>query len=145
MVFGRERNLAGVPYDLPRECEGAAQFFERCRDLERSAAEKLNALHATETANRNATRSGPAPYQAGDLVWALRPRNTGVTKFETWWVGPAEVVRRTGALSYEVRVKPNVVMDLHCDQLKPFLWDRLQGDHVELFHHMAGYTPRAQS
>ena len=141
IVFGRDRNLAGVPYTHPRECEGATEFFERCKNLEKIASEKLKSLHKTEISNKNASRAKPPPYGVGDWVWVLRPRNSGVTKLETWWVGPCEVVRRTGDLSYEVRVKPNVVQDLHCDQMKPFQGDRLNGSAIELFHHMSGYTP----
>ena len=46
-------------------------------------------------------------------------------------------------MSYQVRVKPNVVQDLHMDQLKPFVGDRLEGPCVELYHHSTGYHPMA--
>ena len=111
--------------------------------VEKQAAARLNATHKEEIAKKNALLTKPAPYAANDWVWVLRPRGSGVSKLDTWWVGPAQVIRRTGDLSYEVRVKPNVVQDLHMDQLKPFIDDRLEGPCVELFHHTTGYRPMA--
>ena len=84
----------------------------------------------------------PLPYQVGDWVWVLRPKGGG-NKLDTWWVGPACVVRRTGDLSYQVRVKPEVVQDVHMDQLKPYIGDTLRGSCVHLYHHMTGYQPMA--
>ena len=145
IVFGRERNTAGVPYELSRECEGAQAFFTRMEVIDRQVAGKLNELHKRDAQRINAGRTMPSTYAIGEWVWVLRPRGSGVSKLDTWWVGPAEVIARTGALSYQVRVKPRVVQDVHHDQLKPYQGDRLEGQGVELFHHMSGYRPMETS
>lgn len=139
LMFGRERNIAGVPYELVRECEGSVDFFARIQELERLAADALNAQHKAEAERINARRSKPAPYHPGDLVWYLRPRGSHVSKLDTWWLGPCRVVRRTGDLSYEIAVKPNVMQEVHMDQLKPYWEDVIHGTGVELFHFSSGY------
>ena len=139
IVFGRDRNLAGQPYEVERECEGASSFFLRMEALDRQVAAELNCQHEVEARRLNAHRPVPTAFKAGDLVWVLRPRTTQVSKLDTWWVGPAKVEQRIGDLSYRVRVKPDLVHDVHRDQLKPYVEDVLERSHVDLFHHMAGY------
>ena len=139
MLFGRERNLAGVPYTIPRECEGAEAFFTRMEGIEREAAAYLNKIHRRESDRVNSQRSDGVVYAEGDWVWVLRPRNSGVSKLDTWWVGPTQIVKRVGERSYQVRVKPSVVQDVHVSDMKPFVGDRVSGSCVELFHHMTGY------
>ena len=82
-----------------RECEGAKVFFDRLEELDKIVAEKLNHQHETDMRNRNFSLAKPLPYQVGDWVLVLRHKGGG-TKLDTWWVGPACVVRRTGDLSY---------------------------------------------
>ena len=139
LMFGRDRNLAGAPYELVRECEDSKEFFLRMEELDRLASEALNAQHIAEARRVNAGRSMPPPYHPGDLVWYLRPRGSQVSKLDTWWLGPCKVLRRTGNLSYEIVVKPNVTQDVHLDQLKPYCEDVLHGTGVELFHYSSGY------
>ena len=139
IVFGRERNLAGAPYEIERECEGAQAYFTRMESLDRKVADELNRQHAQEAQRLNASRARPQPFQEGDVVWVLRPKSSNVSKLDTWWVGPAKVTRRIGDQSYQVLVKPGVVHDVHMDQLKRYVDDTLEGSRVELFHHSTGY------
>ena len=66
-----------------------------------------------------------------------------MSKLDTWWIGPTQVVQRTGELSYQVLSKPGVLHDVHHDQLKLYVEDVVEGDSVELFHHTTAYTPLA--
>ena len=141
ILFGRDRNLAGVPYETPRECEGAQNFFNRMDELDRCIANTLNERHWKDAQRISAERIPPTPYQVGDWVWMLRPKGSHVSKLDTWWVGPAEVIQRVGDMSYQIRVKPGVIQDVHMDQLKPYTGDRVEGEAIELFHHMTGYIP----
>ena len=143
IIFGRDRNLAGAPYSEERECEGAKVFFDRMEDLDKKVAKCLNEEHKKIVERINAKLTKPQPYQVGDWVWVLRPKGGKLSKLDTWWVGPAQVVRRTGELSYQVRVKPDVVRDVHMDQLKSFHGDKLEGSCVHLYHHQTGYQPMA--
>ena len=145
MLYGRDRNLAGVPYTEPRECESALKFFQRMEEIDKKISEKLNTLHIKENERHNAPLKEPTPFKPGDWVWVLRPRGSNVSKLDTWWVGPVEVVKRVGNLSYQVKIKTGVVQDVHMDQMKPFNWDRLQGPSVPLYHHTTGYQPMATS
>ena len=139
IVFGRERYVAGIPYEIPRECEGAHAFFTRMEALDREVASILNKRHEQEAERVNAGRMAPDPFVVGDRVWVLRPKGSGMSKLDTWWVGPCEVTGRVGDLSYRVQVKPGVVQDVHRDQLKPWVEDALEGGGVPLFHHSTGY------
>ena len=144
VVFGRERPLASLPYDPVRECEGAQQFFDRMKALDEKVAHVLNQTHWQEAQRVNASRVHPTPYGPGDKVWLLRPKDAA-TKLDTWWVGPTQVVKRVGDISYQVMVKPGLVQDVHHDQLKPFVEDVVAGPPVELFHHMTGYQGISQT
>jgi hypothetical protein len=143
VVFGRERYLAGVPYEPLKECEGAQAFFDRMDDLDKRVAQVLNQQHWQEARRINASRPKPSAYQPGDRVWLLRPKDSAVSKLDTWWVGPTQVVQRTGDLSYQVWTKPGVLHDVHHDQLKPYVDYVVAGDAVELFHHATAYLPLA--
>ena len=135
IMFGRDRNLAGLPYEPPRQCEEATQFFDRMEALDKKLSTTLTEQHWTEMAQQNITRHTRPPFKTGDWVWVLRPQNPTVSKVDTWWVGPVKVIRRTGNSSYEVLLKPGVPHDAHMDQLKPFV----TGESIELYHFQPGY------
>lgn len=54
---------------------------------------------------------------------------------ETWWLGPAKILRRVGASSYQVVHKPGEVWDVHRDFLKPYEHDDFLGTAVPLYYH----------
>ena len=71
--FGRERPLAGVPYQPPVECEDAVAFFERKKVVDRAVAKLLNEKHLKKEVWVNRSRAQPPPFLVGDLVWYIRP------------------------------------------------------------------------
>ena len=44
-LFGRPRNLSGLPYILEKECEDAQQFFDKMELLDKRIALHLDRLH----------------------------------------------------------------------------------------------------
>ena len=139
LMFGRERNLAGLPYEPVKECQAATEFFDRMEEIDRVVAQRLNAKHRTQVARENATRSDPLEYQIGQWVWVLRPRTSKVSKLDTWWVGPVKVLSRTGAASYQVALRPGMAYDVHVSGLKPWVGEQLEGEPTELSHNLSGY------
>ena len=105
--------------------------------VDQLVAKVLNEKHEQDARRVNQNRTKPPPYQPQEWVWLLRSPNTG-TKLETWWVGPMQVVRRVGDQSYQVEIRPGVMHDVHQDQMKPFVEDRVGGPKVELYHHVTG-------
>ena len=143
IVFGRPRNIAGLPYDIVRRCEGADYFMSRMDKVDKYVARKLREGHVVEAEQINKRRKAPPPYHVGDWVWVLRPRGGDVSALDTWWVGPCQVVGQEGAQSYKVTVKPDKVRDIHASHMKPFWQDVIEGEPIELFHHMTGYKSLA--
>ena len=105
ILFGRERPLAGVPYQPPVECENAQAFFERQKVVDRVVARLLNEKHPKKEVWVNQNRVQPPPFLVGDLVWYQRPPDSG-DKLASRWIGPAKVVAREGENSYKIEVKP---------------------------------------
>ena len=140
VLFGRERGEPGVPYSIPRECEGATVFFDRMARVDVQVAKALNDAHAEVQRSKNAKRVKRPPFKVGDWVWVKRPKSSPLTaKLDTWWVGPTEVVKRLEDQSYEVRIKPNRLMEVHASDLKPYEEDRLAGRPIELFHYLPSF------
>ena len=55
-------------------------------------------------------------------------------------MGPAQVIKRKGENSYQVRVKPGWDLDVHVDQVKPYISDDISSKGVN-FHFQIG-TPQ---
>ena len=122
-VFGRERNLAGAPYQPPRECPTATEFCRRMELSDRAIAEALNEAHAKVQAEVNQHRRPRPPFVEGDWVWLMRPPGVTGPKMDHWWKGPYRVAARTGQSSYTLFLGPNQTQEAHLDQLKPCHWD----------------------
>ena len=122
-----------TPYVSVREHNN---FFQRMEELDKSIAKLLNERHWKDAQRINTGRESPTPDQIGDWVWMLRPKGTHVSKLDTWWVGPAELIQRVSNMSYQIRVKPAVVQDVHMDQRKPYT-----GRGVDVVYHVTGYVP----
>ena len=131
IVFGRHRSDASIPYEPLRECETATTFFDRMDHVDKIVANSLNEKNKAEMARINVNGSKKTPFQVNEWVWVLRPKSTYASKLDTWWIGPAKILRRVGDQSYEVQLKPNVTQDVHINHLKPFVEDRVQGKHIE--------------
>ena len=84
MVFGRDRNLAGVPYEQLRECEGATEFFDRVEKMEKVASHHLNALHEAEVARHNAKLKKP-PRSKREIGFGFC--DPGVLGLQNWKLG----------------------------------------------------------
>jgi transposase InsO family protein len=50
ILFGRQRPLANLPYEPPRECEDAKEFFKRMARMDQEVADRLNKEHEKEEA-----------------------------------------------------------------------------------------------
>ena len=140
-MFGRDRNLAGSPYVEPRECESAFKFFKRQEAMDIQISQRMNVLHKKEESRVNSKLSDPMSFQPGDRVWVLRPKGSFVSKFDTWWVGPALVQSRKGKMSYTVRVSEGAVQHVHRDQLKLVEGGALTGTSIPLYYHTKNYHP----
>ena len=124
--------MANLPYTPPQECEDAAQFFRKMKEIDDRVATRLNEKHekAAERVNRN--RRDFEPFQVADLVWYLRPEDAG-DKLDSRWLGPGVIVARIGGNSYEVELKPGFTVNAHRSALKAFVKDPTTEDHTPLF------------
>ena len=127
IVFGRDRNLAGLPYNPTHECEEAGQFMDRMEQLDKTVAETLNRVHAAAQGETNRGRKAREPPKVGDKVWVLRPKGVGGNKISTWWLGPYKVVQRVGQSSFQIQIRPGMIQDVHLDQIKPYVIDEVLG------------------
>jgi hypothetical protein len=132
LVFGRERNMAGIPWQPVHECRDAEEFLDQMRALDTKLAEALNAAHARVAQERNKRRQVKNPLKKGTWVWLLKPRQVGGFKAERWWRGPYQIVQRTGVNSYQVHTERGTAYDVHRDQLKICNWDTSLGEGVPL-------------
>ena len=136
VVFGRDRNLAGIPYQPERLCEDASQFLSRMEKLDVQVAQELNRVHAREAQAVNRRRKARKVVGVGSKVWVLRPKGVGGNKMQSWWEGPCEVTAQTGAASFEVRVgRTGVTKAVHMDQIKEYLEEEVQGRGFPLRYH----------
>jgi hypothetical protein len=132
MVFGRERNLAGIPWQPVRECMEVQDFLKHMEAMDRKVAQALNDAHDKIQKRVNNKRKAKAPFEDGDWVWLMSPKKVGGQKIERWWKGPFQVVQRTGEASFQIRTDKSVMYDVHRDQLKPCIWDMGLGDSYPL-------------
>ena len=76
----------------------------------------------------------PPPLAVGDLVWYLRPPDSG-DKLATKWIGPTMVTAREGDSSYEIEVKPGFFMKAHRGALKLYTPEKFSVELIHLFFH----------
>ena len=122
-MFGRERALAGLPWEPPRECWEAENFFDTMRQMDEDIARLLMEAHEKIAERVNARRQSGTPPQVGEWVWYLRPKEIGGNKLQSWWLGPYKVLDRVGERSYRLRTPQGEVFDAHEDQVKPCVWE----------------------
>ena len=134
ILFGRPRPLANLPYDPPKECEDANQFFARMQEIDVRVAKVLNKLHKETMEKRSEGRGKPKPFAPGDKCWYRRPENSG-NKLDSRWLGPVEIVTREGKHSYTILVKPGLEIKAHRIFLKPYMEDTYNRDPIPLFYH----------
>jgi hypothetical protein len=95
ILFGRERPLGGVPYEPPKECEDAQQFFKRMKEIDEKVAMVLNHTHEVQARRINQGRRGVGPGQPDTYP----PTGGG---------GPARVLRAGGPMG--TRNQPGAVV-----------------------------------
>ena len=134
IVFGRQRPLASLPYEPVHESEDALTFFARQEKIDKEISRVLQEKHKKREDWLNAKRNDPPPFKVGDLVWYLRPPNSG-NKLDSRWLGPAAVVRRDNDRSYEIELKPQYFIKAPRNLLKAYVEDRVVGRPTELFVH----------
>ena len=132
IMFGRERTLAGLPWDPPRECQEASDFFAEMKHIDEEVARFMSEAHEKWANRINAHRKAGTPPAVGDWVWYLRPREVGGNKLQSWWLGPYKVVERVGERSYQVRTPRGEVLDVHLDQIKPCHWEMPESSGIPL-------------
>ena len=117
IIFGRPRPIAGLPYDPPRECENSGEFLICMEEIDRKVAHIINEKHKLLASRLNKARREREVLEIGSKVWYRRPENSG-TKLDSRWLGPALVVAREGAHSYQIEVKPGTFIKTHRSFLK---------------------------
>ena len=135
ILFGRDRNEAGIPYQPPKECENATHFMKIMSEYDKKVATFYQEILANQQALINAKRKEKSSFHEGDVVWVLRAQPPSGNKLESWWLGPAKVIQRVVDSSYKVLLKPGVIYDVHKDWLKPYVEDNFLGTGVPLFFH----------
>ena len=135
MVFGRDRNLAGLPYSEKRECEDARVFMDRQKEIDRVLSDKMNRLHEENSARYNSHRRERRNFTVGQQVWVIKPKQVGGHKISKWWVGPFKIIRRVGRDVFILEVKQGETVEAHSDQIKLFHADEILQGGIPLFHH----------
>ena len=134
VVFGRHRPMAGLPYRPLREAEDALSFMKRMKDQDVAMAAKLNDIQIRRAKSTNARRKEPPPLQVGAKVWYRPEPQPGRDKLEPTWKGPGIVLRRVGAHSYVVQLKPGGEQEAHRSQLRPHVEDQYSGESFPLYY-----------
>lgn len=73
IVFGRDRNLAGVPYNPIRECEEAQEFLDRMREHDQDFSELLNETHIRQADYYNSRKRERRIFTVGKKSLAHSP------------------------------------------------------------------------
>ena len=141
IVFGRERNLHGIPYPPDRTAETAVAFFALMEEVDSQVAKALEAEHTKVAEKWNVDRQVTPAYAVGDYAWLLRPPSIVGPKVSPHWEGPYKVVARLGQSTYRVQVRLGRVQDVHLDQMKPAVGEALKGPSIPLAYRKG--VPRA--
>ncbi len=106
------------------ECEDALAFFKRKKVVDRAVAKLLNEKHLKKEVWVNRGRAQPPPFLVGDLVWYIRPPDSG-DKLSSRWLGPAKLVALEGECSYPFEVNPVCFMASPIGFLKAYTPDEI--------------------
>ena len=135
VMFGRNRNLQGIPYTPERVCEDAMQFFDRMELVDQRVQQALQDKHEEDTTRINQGKQAREDYHLGDLVWVLKPASLSTqAKVEPRWRGPLQILQKQGHHSYLLRDKKGDTLAAHVDQLKPYLTLGEEGELAGLEH-----------
>jgi hypothetical protein len=122
IMFGRDRNIQGIPYTPERNSEDAQAFFTRMETIDQLVATALTEKHSLDISRRNMHKPHRDTFSQGDLVWIYKtPSLSSTSKLEPRWTGPLQVTTRTGEHSYMVTDKKGITIMVHIDQMKPYI------------------------
>ena len=133
VVFGRYRNLPGIPCKPPEVAEDAWYFLERQERVDRRVAEVLNKRHEAAVDRVNRSRAPRAIIAIGTKVWVYKQKKVGGYKLEPRWWGPATVSKRIGESSYEISWEEGT-FEVHIDDLKEYMVEEFQDEGEELWY-----------
>jgi len=134
IVFGRQRGMAGIPYQPEREAEDASQFLNRIRELDAQVAKEFDRKHLEQMNAVNRNRREPPSFAVGAKVWYRPERRPGTDKLEVLWKGPAVVTERTGNYSYIVQLTEGKKQEAHRTQLKAHIANEIVGTPMPLYN-----------
>ena len=123
IMFGRPRNLAGLPWAPSKPSQDAQDFLDRRVEIDREVAEALNKAHAEVARQFNAHKKPKPPYNIGDWVWLMKPKQVGGVKIDTWWQGPYKIQARNGENSYVLTIPREPPFEVHVARLKPCIFE----------------------
>ena len=124
-IFGRDRNLANLPWLPKTENEEAHEFFDRVAEIDQRVAYALERAHAIRQNQVNKRRRNRTPLEPGQWIWVIRPKKVGGPRLTTRWQGPYKIFARVGEHSYQLKASNGDVFDVHMDQLKNCFYDTL--------------------
>jgi hypothetical protein len=87
------------------------------QDIRRKAQQRIEAIHA-QNAERYRKSHKCVEYQPGDRVW-VRNLPHQADKLDPLWSGPCEIVELIAKPGRYRFFLPNVVVDVHMNDLKP--------------------------
>ena len=134
IVHGRLRPLAHLPYEPERDCEDAIEFFFRMQNQDKKVAEIVNREHKKIIERENAGKVHTKPLEVGSIAWYRRPEGTA-GPLDSRWLGPVKIVARVGEPSYEIEVKPGLIVGAPRAFLKPYVKEIWNGDPIPLHYH----------
>jgi len=135
IVFGRDRNMPGIPYTSLRECEDANAFLDRMKEIDELVSEKMNKIHEDQANYFNSRKRDRRSFVVGDKVWLIKPKQVGGHKISTWWTGPFPIVQRLGLDVFVIKLNTDETMEVHSDQIKKFQTDDILDEGVPLYYH----------
>jgi len=89
ILFGRHRALAAIPYEPPRDCENANQFFQRQQEIDELVARRLNDTHARDAARINSSRDENAQLEIGPQFCTEGQRSLPTSSTPGGWDQPS--------------------------------------------------------
>ena len=97
--------------------------------IDQMISQELNSIHAKESKRRNSHKPLRETYKVDDIVWVLKPRDmASQSKILPRWDGPLQITARLGAHTYSVKDKKGTLLQVHVDQLKPYIPLGLPGE-----------------
>jgi hypothetical protein len=133
IIFGRDRNLPGIPFTSQKEAIDARKFMDHMQDLDHKISTLLNELHQKDAESFNAKRRERRTFKTGDAVWILKPKEVGGNKIYPWWEGPFPIARQVGRDVFAIQITPTELKEVHADQLKRFHQDVILSNGIPLY------------